>query len=183
MEQGKTAVRICSERLYQRTLRDADCTTRYVNWLNDRNVNRFLETRHTLQSVQSVTEFVAAVNARRNEHLFGIFLKDADRHIGNIKVGPIGTYHPLADISLFIGDRDCWGKGYASEAIEALSRYALSALGVRKLSASMYEPNQGSVRAFLKAGYKREGLRRAHYLLEGHPCNLIELGLIPEDLG
>jgi [ribosomal protein S5]-alanine N-acetyltransferase len=175
-------MRIDTSRLYLRTLEEADCTSTYVAWLNDPEVSRFLETRHTPQTIDSVRNFVAAINGRANEHLFGIFLKDSDRHIGNIKVGPIGTYHPLADVSLLIGVRDCWGKGYASEAIAAISRYALKNLGVRKLSASMYEPNQGSCRAFLKAGYQREGLRRAHYLLDGKPCDVIELGLADGDL-
>ena len=175
-------MQIDSPRLYMRPLGVADCTEIYVAWLNDPEVNRYLETRHVSQTLEAVTAFVLAVNARSNEHLFGIYLKGDDRHIGNIKVGPIALHHPVADVSLLIGARECWGKGYASEAIAAISRHALSNLHIGKLSASMYEPNRGSCRAFLKAGYLREGLRRAHYLLDGRPCDLIELGLTPEDL-
>ena len=68
------------------------------------------------------------------------------------------------------------------KAIAAVSRHALGHLGAKKLSASMYEPNQGSCKAFLKAGYKQEGLRRQHYMLDGALCDVIELGLTPEDI-
>jgi ribosomal-protein-alanine N-acetyltransferase len=175
-------MRIETQRLYLRPLSAEDCTQTYVDWLNDPQVNRFLETRYARQTLDSVLEFVNAVNGREHEHLFGIFLRAGNLHIGNIKIGPVGLRHPLADISLFLGDRRCWGQGYATEAIMALSRHAFDALGVRKISASMYAPNLGSYHAFLKAGYRQEGVRRRHYLLDGDLCDVFELGLSPEDL-
>jgi len=172
---------IKTARLQLRELRPSDVSEAYVAWLNDPEVSQYLETRHSLQNMETVRAFVEMVLARENEHLFGIFLHDG-RHIGNIKVGPVRAYHNLADVSLLIGARDCWGKGYAAEAIEAASRHAFVALGVRKLCASMYAPNEGSRRAFLKTGYREEGRRRNHYVLDGTPCDLVELGLLPEDL-
>ena len=171
---------IRTPRLMLRELTVADVSDDYVAWLNDREVSRFLETRLSAQDTGTVCDFVERVAARDDEFLFGIFLHDG-RHIGNIKVGPIRSHHAVADVSLLIGARDCWGKGYACEAIEAVSRHAFESLGVRKLSASMYAPNEGSRRAFLKAGYAEEGRRRRHYMLDGEPCDLIELGLLPED--
>lgn len=150
-----------------------------MGWLNDPEVNRFLETRHAPQTLESVAAFVAAVNAREDEHLFGVFLRADGRHVGNIKVGPIRPVHRVADVSLFLGDRSAWGQGVAAEAITVVSAHAFAALGVLKLSASMYAANVGSERAFLRAGWSREGLRRAHLDLDGGRSDLIELGLLP----
>lgn len=171
-----------TERLRLRQLEVADVSVEYVAWLNDPEVSRYLETRHAPQDEETVRTFVERVRSREDEVLFGIFLKDAGRHIGNIKVGPVRPYHQLADISLFIGPRDCWGRGYAAEAIAAVSRYAFDELGVRKLSASMYSPNVASMHAFLRAGFREEGRRRDHFDLDGERCDMIELGLIPGDL-
>ncbi len=142
-------------------------------------MNRYLETRHATQTRESVAAFVAAVNAREDEHLFGVFLREDGRHVGNIKVGPIRPLHAVADVSLFLGDRGVWGRGVAAEAIATVSAHAFAALGVRKLSASMYAANAASERAFLRAGWTREGLRRAHLDLEGARSDVIELGLTP----
>jgi RimJ/RimL family protein N-acetyltransferase len=178
-----TSRSLATARLVLRELTAADCSDAYVGWLADPEINRFLETRHSVQDAASVAAFVEGVRARDNEFLFGLFLREEDgRHIGNIKVGPIHPYHRVADISLFVGDRASWGRGYAAEAIAGLSRYAFETLGVLKLSASMYSPNQGSRHAFLKAGYREEGLRRGHYRLGDERCDVIELGLLPADL-
>jgi RimJ/RimL family protein N-acetyltransferase len=171
-----------TERLVLRELDVADVSPEYVAWLNDPEVSRYLETRHTLQDEQTVRAFVERVRVRDDEFLFGIFLRELGRHIGNIKVGPIRPYHQLADVSLFIGARDCWGHGYAAEAIAALSRYAFDELGVLKLSATMYAPNVASMRAFLSARYREEGRRRDHFDLDGERCDMMELGLVPDDL-
>ncbi len=37
-------------------------------------------------------------------------------------------------------------------------------------------------RAFIRAGYRDEGTRRAHYMLNGRMTDVHLLGLIPEDL-
>ncbi|GAA0029530.1 GNAT family N-acetyltransferase [Bradyrhizobium ottawaense] len=174
---------ISTPRLRLRTLFPADCSERYVSWLNQPEINRYLETRfgppHTLESVRN---YVSAVAERSDEHLFGIFLDGGVRHIGNIKVGPISSPHRVGDVGLLIGERDCWGRGIATEAIEAVCRYAFAQLRVRKLSAGMYAPNRGSTRAFEKVGWRHEGIRRDHFLLDDKPCDLVILGLRPSDL-
>jgi len=164
--------RLDTERIYLRPLSKADVTQRYVEWLADTLVNRFLETRHELQTLEGTARFVAAKNASADEYLFGIFLKDGDRHVGNIKVGPARAAHKLGEISLFVGDRSVWGQGIATEAIRAASAFAFSGVGLRKLVATMYAGNLGSVSAFLRAGYKEEAVLTSHYLIDGKPSDL-----------
>ena len=178
MPRCESKMMIQSERLYLRPLTEADCTPEYLSWLQDPNVNQYLETRHSEQTLEAIREYVAGVNARDNEHLFGIFLKDG-RHIGNIKVGPVSTHHGLAEVSLLIGARGEWGKGYATEAIQALSRHAFATLKLRKLKAGIYLPNLGSCRAFEKAGYRKEAHFPDHYVFNGEPCDIVEYGLFP----
>jgi RimJ/RimL family protein N-acetyltransferase len=170
------------ERLHLRPLTKADCTPRYCSWLNDPEIARFLETRHAPQTLESIVGFVEAVNGRTDEHLFGIFLNASAEHIGNIKVGPVRQHHPVADVSLLIGERSAWGKGYGRDAIWLISRHAFQDLKLHKLSASMYVENVGSTKAFLAAGYRQEGLRREHMQLDGRMTDLVELGCLAGDL-
>jgi ribosomal-protein-alanine N-acetyltransferase len=170
--------RIEGERIYLRRLRAGDVSAAYLGWMTDPAVNRFLESRFAEHDMDSLRAFVLKMADDRANLFAGIFLRHHDRHIGNIKLGPIDAHHRRADIGLLVGERDCWGKGYASEAIAILSEFAFAQLGLHRLSAGMYAENEGSARAFEKAGYVREGLLRSHWSCDGKRQDGICLGKI-----
>lgn len=153
---------IGSARLTLRELTEADVTEKYVGWLNDREVVQFTESRFDTHTRDSVCRFVRTIAADENFYFFAICLKGEGRHIGNIKLGPVNRHHGYADIGLIIGERSCWGQGYATEAIAALSEWAFSTLGLHKLTAGAYASNRASIRAFEKCGFVVEGIRMAH---------------------
>ena len=157
-----------------------DVSPRYVAWLRDPEVNRYLETRLTEQTIETVRNFVERVMASADEHLFAICVDG--EHVGNIKVGPIRAYHRLADVSLFVGERHAWGQGVATAAITLISRHAIRDLGLHKLHAGVYAPNVASAKAFLRAGYRQEGVRRRHCFLDNGPTDLLEFGLCADEM-
>jgi len=110
----KTNIKIDGDRIYLCEIRLSDVNQTYVNWLNDPEVNQYLETRHEMQTLNSVQEYVEKMVEKENELLFSICLKKNDIHIGNIKLGPINLIHKYAEISLFIGDKNEWGKNLAT---------------------------------------------------------------------
>lgn len=169
---------LTSERLTLREIRDHDLNNMYVDWLNDPEVNQFLETRFTLQNIDAVRDYWKAHHGDPDSPWFAICLTSDQRHIGNIKLGPINWSHLTADISLFIGDRSCWGQGYATEAISCLRDWAFNLLELRKLSAGAYAANVGSVRAFERAGFQVEGVLRSQVISAGAPMDIVRLGIL-----
>ena len=174
--QSAAGAALAGLRLVLRPLELADVGDTYLGWLNDPEVNAYLETRHERQTIATVEAYVRRISAKADECLMAICRRDGT-HIGNIKVGPIHPHHKVADVSLFIGARDCWGQGFATEAIGLASGHAFRTLGVEKLSAGMYAPNVASTKAFLRAGFMIEGTREKHYQLRGARCDILLLGL------
>ena len=141
-------------RLLLRNLTGADVTQRYLSWLNDPEVLRYLEIRFSkVSDLKELGSFVNAVNKSTDTLMLGIFRKDTGQHIGNIKLGPIKFDHARAEIGFLIGDRLSWGAGYASEAIQAVAQFGLERLNLAKIGAGCYETNLGSMKALLKAGF------------------------------
>lgn len=172
---------IVTGRLILRTLTSADASTEYLAWMHDPRVNRYLESRFSSFSLESLAQFIASCNENPKVLLVGITLKDGGRHIGNIKLGPIDPNHRLSDIGLLIGDPDAWGRGYAREAIAGLSEHALRVLGLHKLTASFYEANIGSEKAFLGAGWAIEGMRPRQFLSNGEWQGCRQVSLIADE--
>jgi len=159
---------IVTERLLLRTLTVSDLGPHYVNWLADEEITRYLEVRFSqAQDLNALGEFICTTNKSSNNLLLGIFLKDELRHIGNIKLGSVCRHHNRADIGFLIGAREEWGKGYATEAIVAVAKYAMNEMHLAKLMAGCYESNRGSARAIEKAGFSMEARLHNHWSIGG----------------
>lgn len=76
--------------VYLRGLEGEDCNGLYLSWLNDCEVNRYLETRWEIQTIEKISSFVERIRASLDSYIFAIMAKDETssfRHIGNIKIG------------------------------------------------------------------------------------------------
>jgi RimJ/RimL family protein N-acetyltransferase len=176
----RLATPLRTDRLVLRTLMIADATERYLGWMRDPETTRFLESRLIDHDLGSLRDYIAMCNDSPASMLLGICLADGT-HIGNIKLGPIDPYHQHAAFGLLIGERDMWGKGYATEAIAALTAYAFGELGLEKLYAGCYASNVGSARAFLKAGWIEEGRNRSHWRSNSGREDNVQLGITRAD--
>jgi len=164
-------------RLRLRALEPSDLNATYLGWLNDPEVNRYLETRFLPQTMEALHNYWQAHRDDPASPWFAICLAADARHIGNIKLGPIHWQHRRADLSLFIGDRRCWGQGFASEAIARVRDWAFAELDLHKLSAGIYAGNLGSRRAFEKCGFELEGTLRHEVVCSGERLDIWRLGL------
>ena len=170
-----------SDILILQELGPSDISQTYIDWLNDVEVNKYLESRYITHNENTVRDFVIACRDSETEFLFGIFVKENMKHIGNIKLGPINNYHKRADIGLIIGDKSYWGQGFAKEAILLISQFAFNTLKLHKLTAGCYESNIGSKKAFENSGYKIEGFFEQHVMLSGSREGIWKLGFVASD--
>jgi [ribosomal protein S5]-alanine N-acetyltransferase len=170
-----------SERLLFRPLTQLDVTEKYVGWLNDTQVNRYLEIRFTQHTLESCSSFIAETNADSTSYLFGIFDKLSNLHIGNIKIGFIKQRYSTGQLSLFIGEKSYWGKGLATEAILTITGWAFNELSLARLEAGCHDENLASLRAFLKAGYTVEGYFRKNTVIENRRVGGFWLGILSNE--
>jgi ribosomal-protein-alanine N-acetyltransferase len=158
-----------------------DVSDDYVSWLNDPSVNQYLESRFQLHSLASTRLFVAKALASRDSLFLGIRTQLAGcdpsgRHVGNIKLASIDEHHRTGEVGIMIGDRAAWGKGVATAAIDLLCDIAHGQLLLRKVTAGCYAANVGSQRAFEKAGFSVEAVRKQQVLLNGVPEDVVLMG-------
>jgi len=165
-------------RILLRDVRLSDVNERYCAWMNDREVTQYLETRFMPQSPECISAYVSSMAESRDSVFLAMVLREDGRHVGNIKLGPINWMHRFADIALVIGEKSEWGRGYATEAIRVVSNYAFMTLHLHKVTAGCYANNVASTKAFLKAGFSREGLRVQQFFCDGFYVDEVLLGLV-----
>lgn len=95
------------------------------------------------------------------------------QRIGTVRIGPIDRRNRTSDLVCLIGNRAFVGRGYGSKAVALASALAFDAHDIRRLHSGMYETNQASIRAYVKAGWFIEARMRGFYLVDEQPVDRI----------
>jgi len=72
-----------------------------------------------------------------------------------VKLSEINFVEGSAEIGYLIGEKNLWGKGYATEAISAVCLAALRDLQIGTVTAGAYSNNMASIAVLQKCGFLR----------------------------
>lgn len=145
-----------------------DYLPRYVEWLNDWQVRRFLAP--TLPHPLTMEDEEAWFNRQREDgdaRHFAILTLGEGRLIGNCGLHSIDWTNRHAVFGIFIGDKDYWGKGYGTDATRALLRFAFEEAGLHRIELEVFAFNQRAIRMYEKVGFRIEGTRKQALYREG----------------
>ncbi|EFR41689.1 acetyltransferase, GNAT family [Selenomonas sp. oral taxon 137 str. F0430] len=168
-------------KVYLREVQIEDVNDDYYVWMNDWEINRYMETHFFPQGKETICAYAKEHIGKSSEPWWAICERETDRHVGNIKLGPINYYHRTADVSYFIGDKKCWGKGYGKEALSLVTAFAFEVLNLEKIMAGAYAPNIASQKMLETTGFRCEATFRKQVYFEGRRIDTYEFGLTRED--
>ncbi|MEA3248584.1 MAG: GNAT family protein [Nanoarchaeota archaeon] len=80
----------------------------------------------------------------------------------------------------WIGE-DCWGKGFATEALKLMLDYAFKNYDIRRMEAGVYSWNPPSANVLEKCGFKKEGELRKNICHFDEICNELRYGILKEE--
>lgn len=103
------------------------------------------------------------------------------RPVGTAGLSGISRVHSLAEYGVLIGERDCWGKGYAAAASHELLRIAFQDLKLHRVFLRVLEDNARAIRLYLRLGFVREGVLRGHVRKGGMPRNVVVMGMLASE--
>ncbi len=89
-----------------------------------------------------------------------IIQKENLEAVGAVDLFDFEPYHLRAGVGILIRDTADRKKGYALDALSALSNYALDVLGLKQLYANISVDNMASIRLFEKAGFEKTGIKK-----------------------
>lgn len=167
-----------TENLILRPLTEQDVTERYVGWLNDAEVNRFLEVRWRPQNLAKVRRYVAGHDNVDN-FIFGIFAEPDESHVGNFSL-KVEENHRRATLGVMIGDRNYWGQGIVLEARARILDFIFAEMPVDKVTGGCYQTNVHAVFNYKRQGWELDGIRRADRLDQGRRVDVINFAMFRE---
>jgi RimJ/RimL family protein N-acetyltransferase len=118
------------------------------------------------------------VEEDKNLYHFMIRAKEDDRLIGKAVIQWVEWTNGNAWVHLGIGSADDQRKGYGSQALSMLVRFAFAELNLFRLSARVPEYNEPAIALFNKFGFVEEVRRRQALDRDGRRWDLIVFGLL-----
>jgi diamine N-acetyltransferase len=91
---------------------------------------------------------------------FIIYEQATLRPIGLTELRNINYRDSTADFGILIGEKDCWGKGFGTEATSLMLDYGFTILGLHNVMLGTYSYNERAIRAYERAGFRIIGRRR-----------------------
>lgn len=153
-----------------------EATQKYVDWLNDMEVTKYLVSGSFPSDVEDIREYIKKANGP-NTVSFAIYEKSTDRHIGNVKLDKIDWISRKAEFGIMIGDKSCWGKGYGTETTQLILKYAFDILNLEKIDLGLVEENIPAYKTYKKLGFIEEGRRQNEQFIDGSYHDTIIMGI------
>jgi RimJ/RimL family protein N-acetyltransferase len=116
-----------------------------------------------------------------SEFLFLIYPLDENLLIGFVFLMDLDWTNGDAWVAIGIGESEYQNKGYGSDTMGVVLRYAFMELNLHRVSLGVFAYNQRAIRSYEKVGFKVEGLQRMQSLREGQRSDVVLMGILRQE--
>lgn len=116
-----------------------------------------------------------------NTVAFRIRTLEDDRLIGFVSIHSIEWNNRAALLAIGIGQREYRGRGYGTDALRLVLRYAFDELNLLRLGLDVISNNTAAIRTYEKVGFVHEGCMRRAVLRDGCHHDRLIMGLLRDE--
>ncbi len=150
-----TNTTIQSKRFNLVTLRQSDVSDRYLRWINSSN-NKYIDYTSQSRSLADIQSYVAEREDDSTILFLGIFIRESNEHIGNIKFEPINFHNKTAVMGILIGEENWRGRGVTPEVIKSSSEWLNKKYDINHIALGVDSKNIAAIKAYEKIGFKNK---------------------------
>lgn len=166
-----------------RPIRKSDISL-FLKWFNDPEVTQYLGVYLPFTEIEEerwIEELATAKPKRDIVFIVEIIENNITKPIGNCGLYKINQKDQNAEIALIIGEKDYWGKGYGTEALQLLIDYGFNQLNLHRIFGFVIEFNERNIKLCKKLRFKEEGRLREARFKNGRFWDVIIFGLLREE--
>ena len=164
---------------------DADELSKaFTRWGRDSEYSRLLSSNAPrLQSQKAVQKWLEHEIEEQtvNQYWFSIRALADDKLLGDIDLFVYNWIGRDAFVGLGIGEREFWGKGYGTDVMRVILRYAFTEVNLNRVTLNVFEYNPRAIRSYEKAGFSHEGRERKFLNKEGKRWDMLFMGILREE--
>ena len=152
-----------------------------VRWMNDPEVRYWL---HHSDRPDATVESVRGrfgLMEERFPNLVWLIETLEGRPVGHLALLQVDPHHKRAELAISIGEKDCWSRGYGTDAIKAVLHHGFEDLRLRRIDLHTDADNARGIRCYEKCGFIREGVMRERRLRYGKPLDMVLMAVLRDE--
>jgi diamine N-acetyltransferase len=154
----------------------------WVRWLNDAETTSFLNMRAPMSEAMEEKWFEEMVGHQgKDQFHFVICLLENDRPIGSLNLFAVDYVNGNAGIGISIGEKSLWGKGYGTDAMNALVDFGFGMLRLERMWLEVYVFNKRARRSYDKSGFILEGVERRAVFKRGEYLDVELMSILRDE--
>ena len=156
----------------------------FTRWYLNSEYFRLLNSSpHRMKSAKSTIKWMEeeVVEMSLESYFFSIRTLEDDKLIGEIGLDVVNWPGRDAFVGLGIGETEYWNKGYGTDVMNVLLRFAFTEINLRRVSLGVFEYNPRAIRSYEKAGFRHEGRMRRLLNREGRRWDNLFMGILREE--
>src|ERR1041385_8922468 len=177
--EGRRRFMIAGEHTILRAFERED-VERCYRWMNDPNIVRTLKSRYPIAFTNEAEWLDRAMQTSLTERHFAIERKDDRSHIGNASIHDIDWVSRTAWFGLFIGEPTAWNRGFGTDAISTMVRFAFDDMNLMKLRINVFDYNDRAKHVLESRGFVQEGTLAKDFYREGQWHDIVILSIFRE---
>jgi len=155
----------------------------FAQWNRDSEYMRLLDSDPPrLHSTKAIKEWLEKELEKATDmYWFAVRALEDDRLLGDVTLSVINWGSREAFAGIAIGAREFWGKGYGTDAMGLILRYAFTELNLWRVALSVFEYNERAIRSYEKVGFRIEGRKRQVIQRDGRRWDELYMGILREE--
>lgn len=150
-------------------------------WSNDSEVEQLLGGWHFPSSYTIMEDWFQRIKSNELNQRYAIITNECGL-IGTANLVEINWKDRNAFHGMMIGEKNIRGKGFGTDTVMTIMRYAFEELGLERLDGSMIEYNEPSIKLYCnKCGWKVDGRKKNAYWRKNRFWDKILVGINRED--
>ena len=150
-----------------------------ARWHADAGFLRLLDARAAKPQTQDdVSKWVEEAQRSANGYLFAVRPLADEELLGFVELDGIHWNRGVGWLAIAIGDRDNWGKGIGTEAMDLILRFAFHELNLHRVQLTVFEYNDRAIAVYEKLGFQREGVYREALYRDNQRYDMFLYGLL-----
>ena len=157
-----------------------DDLSHVLRWYKDPEMRRLIGEAEPMTRAKA-EKWYRGIRVDKDRIWFAIVLKEGNRVVG--EAGLLHMFRPwrCTDMTVIIGDKDAWGRGYGTEAGHLLLDHAFKQLAFHRISIGVVSFNERALRFWEGLGFSREGAQRDGYNCDGEFSDFVMMSILEDE--